>query len=117
MLAARCTAVSAAAALAVLEILDDGALEQVKAKGKRIRGEIAGWNLPCVSGVRGMGLMIGVGIRGEKSHRALAAKCIENGLLVLTAGKDTIRMLPPLTISDRELEEGLAILKKTLEEA
>ena len=42
---------------------------------------------------------------------------MENGLLVLTAGKDTIRMLPPLTISDRELEEGLAILKKTLEEA
>lgn len=109
--------VSAAAALAVLEILDDRALEQVKAKGERIRAEIAGWNLPCVSGVRGMGLMIGVGIRGEKSHRALAAKCIENGLLVLTAGKDTIRMLPPLTISDRELEEGLAILKKTLEEA
>ena len=64
-----------------------------------------------------LGLLIGVGIRGEKSHRALAAKCIENGLLVLTAGKDTIRMLPPLTISDRELEEGLAILKKTLEEA
>lgn len=106
--------VSAAAALAVLEILDEKTMEEVKAKGQYIRKTVESWNAPCVTGTRGMGLMIGIGVQGEKSHRELAAQCIANGLLALTAGKDTIRLLPPLTISYEEIDKGLAILKKVL---
>ena len=47
--------------------------------------------------------------------KELAAKLVENGLLVLTAGAK-IRLLPPLVITKEEMDEGLAIMKKTLEE-
>ncbi|MBQ9165504.1 MAG: aminotransferase class III-fold pyridoxal phosphate-dependent enzyme, partial [Oscillospiraceae bacterium] len=48
--------VSAAAALAVLEILDEKTMEEVKAKGDYIRKTVESWNAPCVTGTRGMGL-------------------------------------------------------------
>ena len=78
-----------------------------------LREKIAWLNSPYVSGVRGMGLMIGVGIQGM-THAEAAAKLREAGLLCLTAGSDTLRLLPPLTITRTELDEGLAIMKKVL---
>ena len=68
---------------------------------------------PYVRDVRGMGLMVGVGIQGI-THAEAAAKLREAGLLCLTAGSDTLRLLPPLTITKAELDEGLAIMKKVL---
>lgn len=103
-----------AAGLAVLDtITAKGFLEQVNAKGNFIRNKIAGWNFPCVKEVRGKGLMIGVQIAG-KNPLDIKKKCLEEGLCVTTAGRDTIRFLPPLTISDAEIEEGLAIFQKVL---
>ena len=105
--------VSAAAALAVLDILDDAQMEKIKAKGAYLRGQIEHWNAPLVDGTRGMGLMIGIGVHG-KSHKELAAEMISRGLLVLTAGTDTIRLLPPLTITYEEMDKGLAIMREVL---
>jgi acetylornithine/N-succinyldiaminopimelate aminotransferase len=62
-----------------------------------------------------MGLMLGVSVIGA-APKDIAAKCIDSGLLMLTAGSDAIRMLPPLTITYEEIDKGLAILKKVLEE-
>ena len=45
----------------------------------------------------------------------MAARCVENGLLILTA-KQSLRMLPPLTITYDEIDRGLEILEKTLSE-
>ena len=65
-----------------------------------------------ISEVRGMGLMIGA--KPEKGvPGAIAQKCVENGLLVLTA-KDVLRFLPPLTITREETDCGLAILERVL---
>ena len=108
--------VCAAAAKYVLSRLDDGELKRIREKGKYIRETVESWGLDCVSGVRGLGLMIGVGLKPGVSHKALAQKCMDRGLLILTAGSDTLRMLPPLTISREEIDEGLAILKSVLEE-
>ena len=105
--------VCASAALAVLDILDEDALAAVREKGDYIRSRIAQMNLPCLGGTRGLGLMIGVEVRGEQTNRELAAKLIENGLLVLTAG-EALRLLPPLTITREEIDKGLAILERTL---
>ena len=105
--------VSCAGGLSVLEQLDDGVLEEVKIKGELIRDYIAGLHSPYVAGVRGMGLMIGVQIQGI-SHKELAQKCVDEGLLVLTAGKDTLRLLPPLTITKEEIMKGLAVLQRVL---
>lgn len=107
--------VSSAAASVVLDTLDDALLAQVREKGDYIRRQIAGWNLPAIGTPRGMGLMIGVPLKNAAPGDT-AKKCIAAGLLILTAGADTLRILPPLTITYAEIDAGLAILKTVLEE-
>ncbi len=60
-----------------------------------------------------MGLMIGIQVKDGWTNKEIASKLIENGLLVLTAGPG-MRLLPPLVISQEEMDQGLEILKKTL---
>ena len=55
------------------------------------------------------------GIEIEADAHDAAAKCVENGLLIITA-KNLLRMLPPLTITQAELDEAVQILEKTLKE-
>lgn len=59
-----------------------------------------------------MGLMIGI-LPENKTSTEVAAACLKDGLLVLTA-HEKVRLLPPLNISDEELNAGLKILKKHL---
>ena len=108
--------VAAAGAVEVLNQLDEKALKEVVNKGEYIKEQIKNWNIPYVGEIRGMGLMIGVSLK-DKTPRNIAQTCIDNGLLILTAGADTLRILPPLTISYEELDKGLKILKTTLEDA
>ena len=104
-----------AAALVVLrELKKPGFLDSVKEKGERIRREIASWKSPNAGEVRGRGLMIGVDIANGKSALELEKKLLENGLLTSTAGANTLRLVPPLTISDAEIDEGLGTLERTL---
>ena len=105
-----------AAGLVVLhELQKPGFLESVKEKGEYMRKEIASWKSPNTGDVRGKGLMIGVDIENGKSALELEKKLLANGLLTSTAGKNTLRIVPPLNISKEEIDEGLSILKKTLE--
>jgi len=104
----------AAAAAAVLDILTDEVLAEVVEKGRYIQGKILEMDSPYVAGVRGAGLMLGVTLR-EIGHRALAEKLNDGGLLALTAGSDTLRFLPPLTITCEEIDAGLAILQSVLQ--
>lgn len=105
--------VCAAGAYEVLNQLDDELLRSVTEKGKYISDKIMSWNIPSVTCVRGLGLMIGVVLK-DILPKNIAQKCVENGLLILTAGSDALRLLPPLVISYDEIEKGLEILKKTL---
>lgn len=105
--------VSAAAACAVLDILDDGAIAQVKEKGAYLRESIEDMGLPCLGKTRGMGLMIGVEVKDGFSNKELCARLNRAGLLSLTAGPG-LRFLPPLTITKEEMDKGLAILKGAL---
>jgi acetylornithine/N-succinyldiaminopimelate aminotransferase len=107
--------IAAAAAVEVLRQLSDETLQRVAVKGEHIKDTIRSWGLPCVAEIRGLGLMIGVSMLGV-SPKDVANRCIDKGLLILTAGADALRFLPPLTISDAELETGLNILKSVLEE-
>lgn len=105
--------VSAAAANYVLSQIDnEDFLKNAISKGEKIRERIIGFNSPIVKDVRGKGLMIGVQV--TKDPHELALKALDLGLIVLTAGKDVIRMLPPLTITDDEIEKGLAVLNQIL---
>ena len=105
--------VCAAAALAVLDILDEDALADVVRKGQYLRDAITAMDLPPLGAVRGLGLMLGIEVKGPRTNKELAVRLAENGLLALTAG-DALRLLPPLTISQAELDRGLDILKRTL---
>ena len=87
--------------------------QEVAEKGQYLRDGIAALNSPYVSGVRGMGLMIGVGVQGM-THKELRDKLMAAGLLTLTAGKDTLRLLPPLVITKEEMDKGLAIMKEVM---
>ncbi len=105
---------AAAAARVVLgELQSPGFLAQVERKGNKIQASVRSWNLPIVKQVRGMGLMIGIAVSNPPGDVVKA--CRERGLLVLTAGEDTVRLLPPLVISDGEIDTGLAALKAAME--
>ncbi|MGM9577754.1 MAG: aspartate aminotransferase family protein [Evtepia sp.] len=105
--------IAAAAACTILDILDDQMMEDVKAKGQYLREGILALNSPYLGDVVGMGLMLGVDVKGERTNKELASLLAEQGLLVLTAGP-RLRLLPPLTITKEEMDKGLAILKQTL---
>lgn len=106
-----------AAGLVVLETVSDPAfLDRVNHAGDYIRGKITSWNLPIVKDVRGKGLMIGTQIDSSIKPFDIEVRCLEKGLCTTTAGTDVVRFLPPLNISDKEINEGLAIYKSVLEE-
>ena len=106
--------ICSAAAQAVLNILDEDTLSAVTEKGNYLRAGIEKLQKQSIGATRGLGLMIGVEVKEGYTNKALAAKLIENGLLVLTAGP-ALRLLPPLTITKDEMDQGLAILDRVLE--
>lgn len=99
-----------AGANVVLEKVDDGLLEAVRAKEALIRETFA--HTPEVMKIDGMGLMLGIQLQ-QKQAATVVDECLAEGLIVLTA-KDKIRLLPPLTISETELKTGLEILLNVL---
>ena len=105
--------ICAAAAQVVLEILDDSLLTEVTEKGAYIRERIERMDLECLGGTRGLGMMIGVEVKRPYNNKELAARLMEQGLLVLTAGS-ALRLLPPLTIRREEMDKGLTILEQAL---
>ena len=105
--------VAAAAAGYVLDTLDDAFMLAVQEKGDYLRSQIEAMEIPCLGATRGLGLMIGVDVKGDKTNRELMAKLLESGLMCLTAGSG-LRLLPPLTINKEEMDKGLAIMKEAL---
>lgn len=105
--------VCAAAGLVVQEKLSDAFLAEVQSKGAYLREKIEALQLPSLGKTRGMGLMIGIEVAAGYTNKEIANRLIEAGLLVLTAGQ-SLRLLPPLTITKAELDAGIAILKTTL---
>jgi acetylornithine/N-succinyldiaminopimelate aminotransferase len=111
--------VAAAAGLVVLETVNKPEfLSEITRKGEKIMSAIKGWNHPAIKEVRGRGLMIGIDIDRDAwpvLEKAIARASEKNrGLLILSAGQKTLRLLPPLVISDSEIEQGLEILREIL---
>ena len=104
---------AAAAHVVLTELASPGFLAEVERKGEKIRATVRSWKNPLVKEVRGMGLMIGIGVSVPPGD--VVAACRAKGLLVLTAGEDTVRLLPPLVITDAEIDRGLAIMHAVLD--
>lgn len=103
--------VSCAAALNILSRIGDSLLADVRRKSRMVFEMLDG--APGVEAVSGMGLMIGV--KCKKPAGEIVAKCIERGVLFLTA-KDKVRLLPALNIPDELLIKAVNILRETAAE-
>ena len=99
--------VCCAGAVSIIERLDDALLDEVVKKSEYIKSELIGAS--GIKSVSGMGLMLG--IETEKDAKEIVNKCLEMGVLVLTA-KSKVRLLPPLNIDFELLKKAIAILKE-----
>ncbi len=68
----------------------------------------------CVAERRGKGFMQGLVIQGRPVSEVIN-KALENGLLVISAGSDVLRLVPPLIVTRNHVDEMIEILKKSLE--
>jgi len=98
--------VACAGGVSILSRIDDALLEGVRQRSAYIFEQLTG--APGIEGVSGLGLMIGV--KTVKPAREVVMKCIDNGVLFLTA-KDRVRLLPALNIPMDLLEKAVAVLK------
>ena len=105
--------VACAGACVVLDRIDDAFLENVNVCAARLRKQLA--DLPEVADVSGLGLMVGIALKGGRKAGEVRTRCEHNGLLVLTA-KDRIRLLPPLILTPADVDRAVQILAETLAE-
>ena len=109
------TALACAVALEVLRMIEEEKLaENVAARGEELKQELAnragrGW----VGEVRGFGGMVGVTVKG-RPHAEVAAQLAAAGLLVVPAGSDVLRLLPPYNVTQQEITEALRKVESTL---
>ena len=102
-----------AAAKATLEVmLVPGFLDIALENGNQLQAKLqaALSDKETVTTVRGLGYMIGIETTGNLGELVQSAR--DKGLIVLTAGTNVIRLLPPITLSDAEIEKGVAILSE-----
>ena len=103
--------VACAGACVVLDTLDDAFLDSVKAKSEMIRGELA--KMKKVTGLDGLGLMIGIDLDGMTGSEAVS-RLMDEGVLAIPAGQ-RLRLLPPLTISEDEIKTALEAMRRVLD--
>jgi 4-aminobutyrate aminotransferase len=116
--------VSAAAALATLELLEGGLMENAATVGRYLidlcHRKLGG--LPCVGDIRGLGLMIGLEIVKDRKTReaspelrlAIIQEAFRRGLILIGCGKSTIRLSPPLIVDEEDAEIAVGILEKAI---
>jgi predicted acetylornithine/succinylornithine family transaminase len=106
-------AVAAAAALAVLDLVDDAALlHSVRELGGHLRDDLLA--VEGVREVRGRGLMVGVGLEAGIDAAAVGSDLLQRGLIVNVPEPGTLRLLPPLTVESSQLERAVALISESL---
>ena len=114
------------AALATIDLLERGLIDNARVVGAYLLAELAdlGTRHRLVGDVRGKGLMAGVECVRDRETKSMAVqernaiiqRCFEKGLLLLGCGQNVIRMVPPLTISKRDVDVAVEILDAVLTE-
>jgi 4-aminobutyrate aminotransferase len=110
--------VACAAALATIELLEGGMVENAAARGEQAFAglcELAARFPGVVTDVRGKGLMIGIEFDSPERAEAVQNAAFERGLLVLECGVQTVRMCPPLLVTEDEMATGLRIFGEAIE--
>jgi acetylornithine aminotransferase/acetylornithine/N-succinyldiaminopimelate aminotransferase len=92
------------------EILKEGFLEEVREKGNYMVEKLKEFKF----NVKGLGLMVGMDLPENINASEVVKQALKRGLIIGTAGKNTLRFVPPLIISKDEIDEGIKILKGIL---
>ena len=104
---------AAAAAEAVLDVVDDPALLlRVRELGTQLRQELAG--IPAVAETRGRGLMIGLTLAPGIDAAAVGADLLRRGLVVNVPAPDRLRLLPPLVVEPSQVERAVGLIREAL---
>ena len=115
----------AAATTVLREVIDKELPQRALQHERSIRETIAAWHHPAIAEVRGKGLLLGVGLNtrtlkvpeGELASIYLSREMAHAGLLAPPAGPDTVRLMPPLTVSSPEIDEALEIFREIIDRA
>ena len=101
-----------AAARTVLSVVNKPEfLKEVQRKGEYLKNAILAIGSDKIKTGRGMGLMLGI-VVDKESRTGMVNRLLEKGVLALTAGEETIRLLPPLVISYEEMDSAVAVMKE-----
>jgi 4-aminobutyrate aminotransferase len=116
--------VAIAAAMATIELLEEGLVENAARIGRRMLDRLAEWprRFPVVGDVRGMGLMIGIELVTDRQSKQKAPalrdqvvqRAFERGLLTLGAGENVLRLMPPLVIDADQADFALDVLEEVI---
>lgn len=104
-----------AVSLAVFnELVYGGVIDKIDEKSTYFKNKLNELKnkFPIITEVKGMGLLLGIALSVDVKE--FSSKCFENKLLAVTAGKDVIRILPPLNIEYNEIDEAILLLEKVL---
>jgi 4-aminobutyrate aminotransferase len=111
--------VACAAALATIQVIEDGLVENAEQVGGYLREKLTELQSAhsVIKEVRGLGLMIGVEFAKPDAKRTPDPKlrdqvmqtCFEQGLLLLNCGESTLRFCPPLIVNREQVEAAVAI--------
>jgi 4-aminobutyrate aminotransferase len=109
--------VACAAAIATIDVMEDeGVYHRVRTLGQRALARLreATEGNAAVLQVRGVGFMLGVELVDAAAAEAVQRRCLDDGLIVLTCGPadNVLRLIPPLTVTEDELDQGLDTLAK-----
>ncbi len=103
----------------VLDVIDDeDLLKNAAQRGRQLRQGLhkLAEEFDCITDVRGMGLLVGAQCIDKQHATDLVALARRQGLLINSAGGDTLRFVPPLVVTDDDVEDALHRLRQALED-
>jgi 4-aminobutyrate aminotransferase len=119
--------ISCAAALATLDLVSREYQQNAARVGQHFMSRLRelARDYPCIGEVRGRGLMIGMELIETDAERtpakplcdAVVTRAFHNGLLLLSCGVSTVRFMPPLSTTAAQVDEAIALLRTSLDEA
>lgn len=104
-----------AASVVLEQLMTTDLLENVKTQGHYLRNKLTELKAQksCITDLRGMGLMQGIAVEGDIP--GIIQKCLDKGLLLVGAGSNVIRFVPPLVVTKEDIDEAMSILESCIE--
>lgn len=96
-------------------IQEEGLMDNAVERGQQFVELMEDAETPGITGVRGIGLMLALDCDTKQRREAIIHEALERGLLILGCGYKTLRVLPPLDVTEREIELGAELLVESID--